>query len=187
MGSLPPGVDPSKIPLAPNPDGSPPNFVDPPSLKGVVLEVGITFTVITGIVLILRLFTNFKLQRKLGLGDFFGTVLVSCAPALSAFWLQIFSQSRIYTILHSRIHPGSTTAKSLGGSGQGSGSTSHLKHNNNNQYSMFDDDKSDQSRRGFHTRIYSTEGVVPGQGPTPIPMNDVIAKYSHVQQEERRV
>lgn len=69
MDSLPPGIDFSKVPLALNPNGNPPNFVDPPSLDAVVLAVGITLIALSSCMLILRLFANFKHTGKLGLDD----------------------------------------------------------------------------------------------------------------------
>jgi len=69
MDSPPPNVDPSKIPLALNPNGDPPNFIDPPTLAPAVLGVGVTLIIISGIFLILRLIANFKNTRKLGLDD----------------------------------------------------------------------------------------------------------------------
>jgi hypothetical protein len=61
--ALPPGMDLSKIPLMPNPSGAPPNFVNPPDLMGAVLGVGIALMVLSGILLIFRLVTNYKISR----------------------------------------------------------------------------------------------------------------------------
>ena len=69
MRSLPPGIDPLYIPFAPNPNGDPPNFIDPPSLAPVVLVVGVILIIISGILVTLRLGTNFKNTGKLGLDD----------------------------------------------------------------------------------------------------------------------
>jgi len=69
MASLPPGVDPSQIPLAVNPNGDPPNFINPPSLAPAMLEVGVTLIIISRILVILRLVTNLKNTGKLGLND----------------------------------------------------------------------------------------------------------------------
>lgn len=69
MASLPPGVDPSTIPLLPNPNGDPPNFVDPSSLQPAVLGTGIALIAISAFLVILRTGTNIKSQRKLGVDD----------------------------------------------------------------------------------------------------------------------
>jgi hypothetical protein len=58
-----------KVPLAVNPNGQPPNFVDPPSLQPAMLAVGITLIVLGGTILALRLYANLKHSRKLYLDD----------------------------------------------------------------------------------------------------------------------
>ncbi|KAK9419295.1 putative Integral membrane protein [Seiridium unicorne] len=47
MGDIPPGIDLSQIPLAPNPNGDPPNFDGGPSMEPTILATGITFIVIS--------------------------------------------------------------------------------------------------------------------------------------------
>lgn len=69
MEGIPPGVNPSTIPLAPNPNGGPPNFEDPPSLDSAVLGVGVTLIIISSLLVTLRLTTNFKNTGRLGLDD----------------------------------------------------------------------------------------------------------------------
>jgi hypothetical protein len=69
MDSASPNLDPSKIPLALNPNGDPPNFIDPPTLAPAVLGAGVTLIIISGIVVLLRLIANFKNTRKFGLDD----------------------------------------------------------------------------------------------------------------------
>lgn len=69
MQSLPPNIDLSKIPLELNPNGDPPNFVDPPSLAHVISAVGITLIVISSLCVVVRLATNFRYTGKLGLDD----------------------------------------------------------------------------------------------------------------------
>lgn len=69
MASLPPNVDPSKTPFARNPNGDPPNFLDPPTLAPAIFIVGLTLTIISGSLVILRLVTNFKTVGKWGLDD----------------------------------------------------------------------------------------------------------------------
>ena len=53
--------DPTTIPIAPNPAGGPPNFVNPPSLAHTILAVGLTLIVISGIceVTTRRLYVDF--------------------------------------------------------------------------------------------------------------------------------
>lgn len=69
MDSLPPNIDPSRIPIALNPNGDPPNFVDPPSLAHFISAVGMTLIVISALFVIVRLATNLKHTGKLGLDD----------------------------------------------------------------------------------------------------------------------
>lgn len=69
MASLSPNVDTSKIPFARNPNGDPPNFLDPPSLAPAIFIVGLTLTIISGPLIILRLATNLKTVGKWGLDD----------------------------------------------------------------------------------------------------------------------
>lgn len=67
--ALPPGVDPSTIPLMLNPSGALPDFKNGPSLLDAELETGVALVVIAGIFLILRIATNLKVTRKLCLDD----------------------------------------------------------------------------------------------------------------------
>lgn len=69
MSAIPPGADLSKIPLAANPNGDPPNFVNPPSQEATVLEVGLILATISTTIVVLRLVTNMRVVRKLGLDD----------------------------------------------------------------------------------------------------------------------
>lgn len=69
MDSLPSGIDPSTIPIASNPNGDPPNFIDSPSLAPAVLGVGIALIIISGIFVMLRLITNLNNTGKLALDD----------------------------------------------------------------------------------------------------------------------
>ena len=66
---IPPGTDLSKVPLLPNPDGSPPNFVNPPSLKVATYSVSVILMVATIGLVLLRLRTNLKLHKKFGVDD----------------------------------------------------------------------------------------------------------------------
>ncbi|KAL8736079.1 MAG: hypothetical protein Q9181_002577 [Wetmoreana brouardii] len=69
MESNPPGADLSSIALALNPNGDPPNFADSPSLLPAVTGVGVTMIITSGILVILRLFTNIKHTGKMALDD----------------------------------------------------------------------------------------------------------------------
>ena len=62
-------VDLSKIPVGINPNGDPPNFVNPPSNHATVVGVGVTLSVISLFFVILRLTTNSTIAKKLGLDD----------------------------------------------------------------------------------------------------------------------
>jgi hypothetical protein len=68
--SIPPGVDLSLVPLAKAPPGHVSNFENPEaSLAHVVSGVGITMTVITGVVVLARLTANMKQSRRWFLDD----------------------------------------------------------------------------------------------------------------------
>ncbi|KAF2114937.1 hypothetical protein BDV96DRAFT_646803 [Lophiotrema nucula] len=81
MDIIPPGTDLSKVPLGVNPNGDPPNFVDPPSLTVGVQSVGITLAVTTLIFLVLRLRNYTKLNHGLVLDDVF--LLIAYGLALA--------------------------------------------------------------------------------------------------------
>ena len=57
------------IPIAPNPNGDPPNFDGGPTLQPTILATGIAFMTISLFVLLLRLYTNYKVTRKLNPDD----------------------------------------------------------------------------------------------------------------------
>lgn len=69
MESLPPGVDLSQVPLAKNPSGAPPNFVDPPSLLIAVQSVGLVLGITALMLVITRLIILHRLKRPFGLDD----------------------------------------------------------------------------------------------------------------------
>lgn len=70
MSTVPPAYDLSKIPLLPNPNPAvPSNFIDPPTLAPVLQGVGITFAIIAIIFVAIRLHSNARAARKLGLDD----------------------------------------------------------------------------------------------------------------------
>lgn len=62
-------MDLSKIPLALNPNGSPPNFIDPPSLEPAFLGVGISLITLSAILLSIRILANYKHAGKLWVDD----------------------------------------------------------------------------------------------------------------------
>lgn len=82
MASLPPKVDPSKTSFAANPNGDPPNFLDPPSLAPDIFTVGLSLIIISGLIVILRLVTNAKIVRKWGLDD---CMCISPIPGLKKY------------------------------------------------------------------------------------------------------
>lgn len=61
--------DSSKIPIALNPNGDPPNFVDPPCLAHTISAVGIPLIISSSLCVLIRLATNSKHTGKLGLDD----------------------------------------------------------------------------------------------------------------------
>lgn len=67
--SLPPGTDLTKVGLQPNPNGQPPNLIDPPSRANLVLGIGLALSITSALFVSLRLGTNFKFSKKLGLDD----------------------------------------------------------------------------------------------------------------------
>ncbi|TGO61263.1 hypothetical protein BOTNAR_0131g00090 [Botryotinia narcissicola] len=69
MATFPPGTDLSHIPLAENPYGDPPNFINPINEEGLVLSVGLPLIIISFIVVNLRISTNLKVGRKLFVDD----------------------------------------------------------------------------------------------------------------------
>ncbi|KAI0593297.1 hypothetical protein F4775DRAFT_578496 [Biscogniauxia sp. FL1348] len=71
MADVPPGTDLSQIPLAPNPNGDPPNFDGGATLQLEILATGIVFITISLIFVIVRLGTSLKSTRKLHLDDYF--------------------------------------------------------------------------------------------------------------------
>ncbi|OAL55015.1 hypothetical protein IQ07DRAFT_559534 [Pyrenochaeta sp. DS3sAY3a] len=76
-------MDLSQIPLAPNPSGAPPNFIDPPTLIDSAFGTGVALIVVAGVLLALRLGTNVKLAKRVCLDD----ILCICAFAGTiAYW-----------------------------------------------------------------------------------------------------
>lgn len=66
---IPPGVDITKAPLANNPNGDPPNFVDPPSLAAVTYGMTCTMMVLAFGLVGLRVTSVIKKDRRLKIDD----------------------------------------------------------------------------------------------------------------------
>jgi hypothetical protein len=66
-----------EIPLARNPSGAPPNFVDPPSLIATVQAVGLTFSIVTLVLILLRLYVRFQNKNALGSDDGMSVILLT--------------------------------------------------------------------------------------------------------------
>lgn len=66
---IPPGIDLSTVPLATNPNGAPPNFVNAPSLYPAMLGTGISLMVLSGMAVILRVITNLRVSKRLEMDD----------------------------------------------------------------------------------------------------------------------
>jgi hypothetical protein len=63
------GIDLSKTALVKNPDGSPPNFENPPNLAAVTYGLCITMIVVSAGFVALRVWTNFRMTRRLPVDD----------------------------------------------------------------------------------------------------------------------
>ncbi|PTB37636.1 uncharacterized protein TrAFT101_005486 [Trichoderma asperellum] len=64
-------MDPSMVPLAPKPDGSPPNFMSGPSLAPVNVSIGSIIIALSVIIVTLRLYASYKNIGRLSLDDCF--------------------------------------------------------------------------------------------------------------------
>ena len=69
MASLPPDIDLSTIPAAPNPSGGGPNFINPPTLAPAVTGAGITMIILSVFFVTSRLYSNLVAVRRLGWDD----------------------------------------------------------------------------------------------------------------------
>ncbi|KAI9644958.1 hypothetical protein NHQ30_006993 [Ciborinia camelliae] len=110
MDSLPAGVDLSTIPLAINPNGNPPNFINPPSLDSAVLGVGVTLIIISLSLLCIRLFTNLKTTGSLGLDDY---LCLGGELGGIAYWAVVYSLARAGAARHAWDVPASIVTKSF--------------------------------------------------------------------------
>ena len=67
---LPPGVDLSTIPLSSPTPGHSPNFENPPdSQASIVLGTGISFGIVSLVFVVLRMWTNSSVTKKLSIDD----------------------------------------------------------------------------------------------------------------------
>ncbi|GAB1318481.1 Rhodopsin domain-containing protein [Madurella fahalii] len=98
MDSLPPGVDLSTIPLAPNPNGDPPNFAGGPSLEPATLATGVAFTSISALFVMLRLYTVIQKSRRVYWDD---CLCVVAEVAVIAQWAMFYSVVRLGLGKHS--------------------------------------------------------------------------------------
>lgn len=57
------------VPLAPNPDGSPPNLMSGPSLAPVNVSIGSIIIALSAIVVTVRLYASYKHIGRLSLDD----------------------------------------------------------------------------------------------------------------------
>ncbi len=113
-----------------------------------------------------------------------GTIIVSCAPALSSFWFNIFIKSRFYSSLLSATISWTPRSKdrkaaSIGYSGErlpDNGSSSQLKKHHT--YELYDG-VSGRSKC-LHTKIYSSAG-------DSIPTSNVITTSTRIAQSSETV
>ena len=69
MSQLPPGANPSTIPLLPAPPDQQSNFIDPPSLAPVAEGIGGLLVAIETLLVLLRTYANVKASHKLRFED----------------------------------------------------------------------------------------------------------------------
>ncbi|KAM5462876.1 hypothetical protein MferCBS49748_006268 [Microsporum ferrugineum] len=103
-------ADLSTFPIAPNPNGLPPNFVDPPSRESTVLVLGLTLICISTLCIMMRLFTNYKHMGKLCLDDY---LCVFGEMAGIGFWAIIYNLARGGAATHTWDAPASLVTKSF--------------------------------------------------------------------------
>jgi hypothetical protein len=86
MSMIPPGADLSLIPAGMPPNGTMPNFIDPPSLKIATLGVAIPLMIIATLCVVLRLAERLR-EKKVGAEDIFAifALLISYAYMGSVF------------------------------------------------------------------------------------------------------
>ncbi|KAI9792568.1 MAG: hypothetical protein M1816_002088 [Peltula sp. TS41687] len=99
LSKLPPGVPLSSIPMAVNPDGSPPNFIDPPSLSAGVTAVGILFAALATITVALRSATNLRTARGFRLDDALAFAALVLAHIITGVFISLgYSQRHMWDL-----------------------------------------------------------------------------------------
>lgn len=78
LANLPPGVDLNLVPMAVNPSGALPNFIDPPSLASTVAGVGVTFAILASIAVLAKTASDLKSPR----GFWLDTGAIRCPELL---------------------------------------------------------------------------------------------------------
>lgn len=66
---IPQGLDLSQVPLAANPSGAPPNFIDPPSFAHLIYGLVDTLMAITILFVALRIMSTFNKKNSLKADD----------------------------------------------------------------------------------------------------------------------
>ncbi|KAL9028218.1 MAG: hypothetical protein Q9196_003390 [Gyalolechia fulgens] len=86
MASLPPGMDPSKIPIAPPPSPEiQSNFVNPQSKAPTAIGVIVLFTILMFLFVCARMYTKLFVSRSKGWDDF-DSPFASRLPLPDDFW-----------------------------------------------------------------------------------------------------
>ncbi|KAL8906166.1 MAG: hypothetical protein Q9207_002199 [Kuettlingeria erythrocarpa] len=98
MATIPPGTDLSHIPLAPNPDGTPPNFASPENQAALVLAAGMPFATIIRKTarhiydIPLSFIDESYVQRQFAINFIVGPTLWSSKAAILALYLRLFGR-----------------------------------------------------------------------------------------------
>ncbi|KAK8133604.1 hypothetical protein PG984_005616 [Apiospora sp. TS-2023a] len=87
MDAIPPGVDLSQVPLAPNPSGAGPNFHSGSDLAPTILATGVAFMIVSLIFVVIRLVSGWKHTQRIHLDDYF-CVLGELASI--AYWFVLY-------------------------------------------------------------------------------------------------
>ncbi|KAI1653885.1 hypothetical protein F4813DRAFT_242352 [Daldinia decipiens] len=91
---IPPGTDLTKVPLLPNPDGSPPNFDNPVSLKATTFSVTIILVATSSVLVLLRVKAHSKIYKGLALDDCFCIASWALTTVYSAVVMSSTSTAR---------------------------------------------------------------------------------------------
>ncbi|MCJ1324193.1 hypothetical protein MMC10_000855 [Thelotrema lepadinum] len=82
------------MPLVPNPDGSPPNYIDPPTLAPAVTGVGVSLTIATTLLVVMRISTNARTAKGLGIDDVFCVIALLLAIPFTGVQLSMNDTAR---------------------------------------------------------------------------------------------